>query len=287
MVKPVVQKMLDSLSGLSDETVQQAFQPVRFDAPDISSLFSSIPIPKMDFSEYLPRIELPEWSEHFSDSLNAVSESLLPAFEEVRALFREIDWTESKNGAYAWGEHGWVLFGEMTLRDIRSCPTHLSEADEYAEQFLTNDVVSDLMSFLRSRTELQDDVDEMLELFDSEHFKPCAMMACAIIDGILIRKDRPHEHPNGNRKKPRRSSSHTITLFSLEDAARIGFSMVVFENLRGAFEHFFHYADDFNPSKEGDLNRHFLNHGMSSQPVSRLVCLKLMLLLDAVISWIE
>ncbi|MCH3943912.1 MAG: hypothetical protein LKE37_09795 [Atopobiaceae bacterium] len=287
LVSPAVQEALDRQRELSEGIAQTIRQSLRVDVPDVSSLLPEVSIPRMDFSEYLPRIELPRWDEHFSESLKAISESFRPVFEEINSTLRNVDWSGTRDGAYAWGRHGWVIPDGMRLSDVRACPALLKEADECAERFLTRDVLDSLFASLRSDESLGDDVHEMLELFDTGHYKPCAMMACALIDGTLIRKDRPLEHPSNNRRNPWRASKHTIELYGIECAARAGFSVVVFENLRGCYEHFFSSANDFDPTVEGELNRNFLHHGMTSQPVSRLVCLKLMLLLDAITSWIR
>lgn len=43
------------------------------------------------------------------------------------------------------------------------------------------------------------------------------------------------------------------------------------------------YVDGFDPTKEGEFNRNYLVHGVESKPVTRVVCMKLICLLDAVV----
>ena len=64
---------------------------------------------------------------------------------------------------------------------------------------------------------------------------------------------------------------------------RLGGYAIWVLNTISTYAYFFHNAENFNRTVEGELNRNFLMHGMMYKPVLKRTCIKLFLLLESIV----
>lgn len=229
-----------------------------------------------DISSAVPTIKLPAWGPDFSDILSSFVAELAPFFEIAKALDSSIASDEMIEAAEKWGDYGWSVHGGMAFNELRKPPMNMDEADALCIARFDEDALSELISAIGKRCSNPEDLNEAFELFNSGHYKPCAMLTCALIDGHLIRRDKPELSKEGKRRW--RKGKHTVELL-MRNLPEIAWRALRIKNYRCAYDHFFRGGTDFEPKLEGELNRNFLVHGMDSKKVTRTGCIKLFILL--------
>lgn len=214
-----------------------------------------------------------------------VSESLKPILESISKMVEAIDWNrlsrpfdgfdwESlQDGAKKWGECGWVI-NDLSLSEIRNAPESVADADAQYLRYLTKERVTTLFETIQANIPRKVDFRECVSLYENRHYKPCAMMLCALIEGQLIK-----QIPNSTR---RRNGKAALTKASELD--RDAFDALWIQNTFCAYMYFYGSGNNFDRKAEGELNRNFLMHGMMYKRVKKSTCIKLFLILESVVS---
>lgn len=216
-------------------------------------------------------------SQAFAEALKPVYDSFTEFVREINwerlSKLREVfDWESLQDGARRWGEFGWAI-SDLTPSEIRNAPETLAEADSYYIAYMSNERMSLLFERVLSSISKKKDFEECMELFRARHYKPCAMMLCSLIDGQLI-------------KRLPRSSSWRNGRTALKLSSEISDDVIGVmwaQKTISAYDYFFQSGKNFNRDLEGELNRNFLMHGMMYKPVRKKSCIKLFLLLEAVV----
>lgn len=223
-----------------------------------------------------------EGYEKFRESAVA---KLVSAMERAASF----DWGPIAKGSGQWGMSGWAivssLFDDVSLPP---CPSKLDDADAICLSLIDIDV---LFEELENSVIKKKDFRETVELFREGLYRPCAMMLCALIDRELFGIFCPSTRSEGAGKSNQRSWKAGLKPLKNALVDEEGyhlpnevFSAIDFINISESVEYFFKSGDNFDPECEGELNRHFLNHGMMDKPVHRATCIKLFVLLDAISS---
>lgn len=217
-----------------------------------------------------------------------LTDTFKPIHEFLSGLIKSINWEGLskalagldfeglQEGAKTWGEYGWVV-SDLSPSEIRNVPESLTDADKYYLQYMTKERVQNLFDNILTEIPRKKDFEECIILYEEKHYKPCAMMLCSLIEGQLIKYvPKTTWKRNGNEalEKLREASDMDN---DLTDAIWI-------LNTLSAYNYFFHSGENFNRAVEGELNRHFLMHGMMYRPVLKRTCIKLFLLLESIVT---
>ena len=213
-----------------------------------------------------------------ADAVAARLRSTIPPVLDRLAVLPGFDWNSIQDGLVKWGEYGWVFVAEAPIDLLLHVPESRKDADRVMRSYASPKYLVKVQARLTERAKKRRDLEEALWLFDSKHYKPCAMMLCALIEGELLVRARKGEGRRGWRKPEEpinrmKEQCHSPNLEAFEALGAFA-----------AFNHFFARGNDFDRSIEDDLNRNFLQHGMMYKHVTRTVCVKLILLLDALIA---
>lgn len=210
-----------------------------------------------------------------SSILRSISESLNPLYERLSSLDLALDLQGLRDGYIGWGNLGWIVADAMTISEIRAVPQTLVEADRLCMRYFDHGGLNQLFDRLQLNSNKRKDLDEAISLFTDRRYKPCAMMLCSLIEGELIKL--------GGRAqgKSRRSGRVTIDKVARQISKEETLLAFEFENYSRVWAYFFRSGNDFDRSREGELNRNFLMHGMMYKPVRRKTCVKLFSLLDS------
>ncbi|KUH59329.1 hypothetical protein AUL39_03140 [Tractidigestivibacter scatoligenes] len=212
-----------------------------------------------------------------ADAVVARLRSTIPPVLDQLAVLPGFDWNSIQDGLVKWGEYGWVFVAEAPIDLLLHVPGSRKDADRIMRSYASPRHLVKVRARLAEKARKRRDLEEALWLFDSKHYKPCAMMLCALIEGELLVRARKGEGRRGKRR-PKEPIERMKSQCRPTDPE-------AFEALGAfaSFDHFFAQGNDFDRSVEDDLNRNFLQHGMMYKPVTRTVCVKLILLLNALI----
>lgn len=243
---------------------------------DHSSVFADISRIAADFSEGVAKsigrtIKVQEIA-------SPLLESLRPSIDAIGKVLDNLDaegfWGSCRESAEEWGGHGWVLLDGMNMRMIRSCPGTFPEANRILKPIALASF-PETKAVILANARKRKDVVEMFSLYEEKHYKPCAMMACSLIEGEIINWKIA-------KTRTRRVNSKPTSLTIAEDVASSQQAMVDLVSTIAAYDHFFRNTHPFNRALEGELNRNFLMHGMMHKEVTQVACLKLFYLLEKV-----
>lgn len=214
-----------------------------------------------------------------------VNEATLPILESFRKAASQIDWKgltrfsnleELKNGARTWGCYGWPI-SMLELAEIENPPATVLEADKFYDNLVSNNSFQSVIENIDSNISRKKDFQECVELYRKRRYKPCAMGLCALIEGQLVT----------SMPKNRRRRNGMAALNSLSDAEYGLIKALRFVSTVETYKYFFKSGDNFNRKIEGELNRNFLMHGMMYKPVKKRSCIKLFMLLEAVVDMLS
>ncbi|MDY5662796.1 MAG: hypothetical protein SPG07_09345 [Coriobacteriales bacterium] len=205
-------------------------------------------------------------------------ESLRPSIDAIEKVLDNLDaegfWESCRESAKEWGRHGWVLLDGMTMSMIKNSPTTFPEANRFLKPIALASLPETKAAILANARKRKD-TEEMFSLYEERHYKPCAMMACSLIEGEII-------NWKISKTRTRKVNSKPTSLTIAEDVASSQQAMVDLVSTIAAYDHFFRNTTPFNRKLEGELNRNSLMHGMMHKDVTQVACLKLFNLLEKV-----
>lgn len=207
-------------------------------------------------TEYISSIELP----HISD--------------EEKGLILRV--------AESWGTQGWTTPFRCPIYHEYQIPESQASADDYMQQFCIEDDMESL--FFETRQSpfiVVDDFDEAVFSYQQHKFKSCALVLFALIDGLLIERQRDEDRNYRNRRLTGKGAS--IKLFghihSEDYGLRSSLALYFFitNNVLACLKTVFEDGNDFmdNPAV---INRNYIGHGMSKRKVTQKDCHQLFLL---------
>lgn len=181
----------------------------------------------------------------------------------------------------AWADYGWVLPERMPLGEWMAFPTSLEEADSRAAAYIDDASIASLFDDAARLTGSTLDISEAKALFFDGRYKPCAMLLCAEIEGTIIKsRKRVYVDISGRRKRREVAKIVRETELEVDGATRIWSRIAALPLVIN--NKYWLDGKDFDPDQEGEFNRNFIDHGMDTKPVTKTICIKLLLLLGVV-----
>lgn len=231
-------------------------------------------VPKIDlssFSTWLPAHELLQQQiKAQSDLIRNFYRSL---FDHNSALQEALNivgsFSHVNEARNTWARFGWV-FSRFPDQIIDLVPQSYIEANSIALPY-ARESLKVLREELIKAAPNDTYTNKMFEEFEKQEYLLTAMLAFTLIEGNIRRWLLSYGLPGGGNGKLEGKKLDKNTLYLIFER---------FAALANAQSYFFRYADNFNPEREGECNRHFLMHGMASQEISEEICLKLFLILD-------
>ena len=230
-------------------------------------------VPKIDlysFSTWLPAQELIQQQiKAQSDLIRNFYRSLFDHNSELQESLNNIENIVGSFSHVTWARFGWI-FSRFPDQIIDMVPQSYIEANSIALPY-ARESLKVLREELIKAASNDIYTNKMFEEFEKREYLLTAILAFTLIEGNIRRWLLSYGLPgggNGNLKGKKLDENTRYTIFGR------------FAALANAQSYFFRYADNFNPEREGECNRHFLMHGMASQEISEEICLKLFLILD-------
>ena len=204
----------------------------------------------------------------------------IPSFLEALVSFLEHLPQNAQSAAEQWANYGWAPnFPWAKGADFIGAllaPNSQEAADEKMLSILDHEkqlVLFQEIEALATRNNGNvKTLSDAIGCFQAGFYTACSLSLFALIDGCLIVKQ-----PRGEGRNNRRQLTEKV-MKNIKKPKIIKY-LVPFNALIMATKNFFDDADDFNPEKEGGLNRNFASHGMNQYNPTRTDCLKLFVLL--------
>lgn len=216
---------------------------------------------------------LAEQVQEFSKSLQQLFSSLLESFSHFTFSMSDEERQIRKDAVTKWGEYGWTIPPWETLNFFDNVPKTLEEADKAMSPYGNSAVMQMLWDEIRKERKCKKrDFDCATILFTERHYKACALILFALIDGLLVRFQ-------SNKNVSRRVGNIAIQRFKDKICTNPNF-----DNTFLIYTEFFSVATCLEtmykpyPNFKGQpqvINRNFVVHGMATENVRRKDCVKL------------
>lgn len=203
-------------------------------------------------------------------------DSLAHFSAKLEETAKNYDWSHIESVFVDWGKHGWVVdshLGELGFWD--ELPNTVEEADQKILAKIDDAYLAKLRNDLESRTGNQTMLREALFCLDNECYYACASLLTSLIDGTLI--SSPYNDNTKNRKTGEGAGKKIINELIKDDFLGLpGLFNLEIKNFNSFISTFFERANGFffEPS---NLNRNYIQHGMSNRSITHLDCIKLLI----------
>lgn len=134
----------------------------------------------------------------FSKQLGEFTKDIFQAFAQIATTFQISSYTEEQKQkliktSTQWGEYGWNLFLVAPPKFyFKGTPKTITEANEIAKQFCSQDAMRDLFSNFRSERIRSEDLEAAITCFENRLYKPCAIAhhhtLCTGVSVTLVNK---------------------------------------------------------------------------------------------------
>lgn len=216
---------------------------------------------------------LAEQVQEFSKNLQQLFSSLLESFSHFTFSMSDEERQIRKEAVTKWGEYGWTIPPWETSNFFNNVPKTLEEADKAMSPYGNSAVMQMLWDEIRKERKCKkSDFDCATTLFTERHYKACALILFALIDGLLVRFQ-------SNKNVSRKVGNIAIQRFKDKIFANPNF-----DNTFLIYTEFFSVATCLEtmykpyPNFKGQpqvINRNFVVHGMATENVRRKDCVKL------------
>ena len=177
--------------------------------------------------------------------------------------------------AAEWGRYGWTVAPDATIDDYATIPLSQEEADNQLSPKSLSESVSTIFKELKNSKCLnQDDIDELITLYEKGFFKSCAMLLFSLIESLLINRN-PHNTVGTTASTGKRAFSEATNTINRDARSFLAFNLSTCETAFGKVWERIDWGDDSET-----INRHLLMHGLYLHKVEKTDCIKLLLLYD-------
>lgn len=231
-------------------------------------------IPKIDYSAF---VTIPSSFELLQQQLKRDSDIIKDFYRSLfdhNSALQEVlnivgSFSHVNEARNTWAQFGWVI-SRFSDQVIDFVPQNYIEANSIAVPYARESLKALKEELLKAASK-ETSMTKMFEEFEQQDYLLTAMLAFPLIEGNIRRWLLSYGSPGGGNGKLKEKKLDEKTQYIMSER---------FTALANAQYYFFRYADNFNPEREGECNRHFLMHGMASQEISEEICLKLFLILD-------
>lgn len=216
---------------------------------------------------------LAEQVQEFSKSLQQLFSSLLESFSHLTFSMSDEERQIRKEAVTKWGEYGWTIPPWETLNFFDDVPKTLEEADKAMSPYGNSAVMQMLWDDTRKERKCKKrDFDCATTLFTERHYKACALVLFALIDGLLVRFQ-------SNKNVSRKVGNIAIQRFKNKICANPNFDntfliYIEFFSVATCLETMYKPYPNFKGQPQV-INRNFVVHGMATETVRRKDCVKL------------
>lgn len=221
--------------------------------------------------------------------LNYIRESIRSQFENIKKqLPDKADmlclFEKREANAMIWAKYGWVTILTASIRYLDYAPENKEEADIMGEQCINiNNIDFDIFNKYTLDNLNFNDLREAFKCYNRANYKACVMLLMALIERIwsdFYSKYYNHKISEGEREIGSRALKE-IKKYKETDLKKMMYSKIIWMSLLEVLSGIFRYADGFKAEPD-ILNRNFLMHGFTHKKITKIDCIKLILIVDLI-----
>ncbi|MBQ6518174.1 MAG: hypothetical protein IJI14_05595 [Anaerolineaceae bacterium] len=185
-----------------------------------------------------------------------------------------------------WGEYGWTLDPNGGFDELfNTPPKDKKDADAKSLKCLKEPELLFQKTYSYKKVK-KSDFTEAINDFNDKRYKSCALILLSLIDAHLIRFQKMEKTQRRWRDVGINAVSKAKNRIGFKEHHEWLFLAMYYENLFACLEKIFESGNDFK-NQPSIINRNFLDHGMSTQPIRRKDCIQLFLLYCNVLEMLE
>lgn len=189
-----------------------------------------------------------------------------------------------------WSQYGWGVIRFFSLNMYQTQPKSFEEADNIAMQFFSENNIQYFLNAMegniKSNEIFIEDFIEARYCFTAGKFKACALILFALIDSRLI-KLQPMISNCRQRSTGEKAAQRIKDILDKEPQNQNKvYAYTEFSTLIEIIKLFYKNSNNFQ-IKDNILNRNLIAHGMLKRKVTKIDCLKLFVILDNLITFID
>ena len=211
------------------------------------------------------------------ESISSVSfnERLLKSIEPIKPIHYVIPKSKKKKkNMLRWADFGWGVIDEVLQKDTDyETMCSVKDADLIIEKYLTEDIINQLIKNIKESKLNSLVFGEAVDCFSDGRYTSCILILYSIIDSFFLKYARIKEKP---RPLSNKAAKDLIDSDKIKDL-KLKIFLRVYVPLK-AITVLFARGNDF--TDEPDLaNRNFISHGMNKRQVTKLDCVKALIIL--------
>lgn len=278
--------------GFEDQiaAIQKAVNSVKIDIPQIPDSVSRIAeatssmLSKIDLSPVIKQYTIAAEkigayfkSTNFDFVIDYIDRTLKPLEEQLRQLGKVHQNFET---LLTWGSFGWGIIDSLPKEETYYIKaSSFYESDLIIGQSITEDIVTNLETDIRSSIEPDPIFEEAITSFHEERYTSCILILYSLIDSIFINSQEVQE--SGRRKLANAQAKELLDSENLKEVP-ISLYAKLYVSLN-AIKVLFANGQDFKNEPELP-NRNFISHGMNKRAVNKIDCIKVLSVLENVIN---
>lgn len=208
--------------------------------------------------------------EELGNSIRKAILSIAPSDEVKERIVKSLE---------RWGDFGWCVMDWASIDLYHTTPSSVYEADEMAMKYCTEKEVTVLLESIATETDMPDLFNEAVWCYNNEKFTSCSLLLFSIIDSMMIRLqdkiDNKHRRDLANKMAENLQESITDHKDFLSFASLLA--------MINAVKVLFKPGNDFTNESRELINRNFVSHGMNARQVTKIDCIKLFVIINALI----
>lgn len=182
-----------------------------------------------------------------------------------------------------WGRFGWTWFQNAPLNFFNTPPLDYTDANNKVKSLCSTQAIENLFNDLRQQNINMTDLESAIFCYQNKQYKACTLLLFGLIDAKLIRKQPISE-------KRRKVGATAVKLlkgqFEEQKDEQAFYTILCFANLITCLETFFADGNNFK-NEPLNVNRNFVDHGMSRRNVRKRDCIQLFLALNNLLYFLD
>ena len=227
--------------------------------------------------QYFKQLQRTDFSRSFidfSEIISNIQNQIRDIILNHKVSLPTFNWEEWETAVKRWGQYGWTFIPNAPSGLFMHIVEDKNKCDKIALHYLHKKDMLNLFEELNRMNINHADLNEAIYCYNNKCYKACAMLLCALIDGIIYKCQKVN---GAQRRKGNKNFFEQLRKNSIKEELLLQqFLLLQVDNLIEYMKKLFEQGNDFQ-LKTSVLNRNFLLHGMNKKSICQKECKQLFL----------
>lgn len=227
--------------------------------------------------QYFKQLQRTDFSRSFidfSEIISNIQNQIRDIILNHKVSLPTFNWEEWETAVKRWGQYGWTFIPNAPSGLFMHIVEDKNKCDKIALRYLHKKDMLNLFEELNRMNINHADLNEAIYCYNNKCYKACAMLLCALIDGIIYKCQKVN---GAQRRKGNKNFFEQLRKNSIKEELLLQqFLLLQVDNLIEYMKKLFEQGNDFQ-LKTSMLNRNFLLHGMNKKSICQKECKQLFL----------